>query len=48
MHGRKLLLGLVVLLLMGFLTGIFYYALQEQKLEYSKKSTLVRAEEIRL
>lgn len=48
MYGRKLLLGLVLLLMMGFLAGIFYYAMQEQKQEYGKKSTLVWAEGVRL
>lgn len=45
MYRRKVLLGLVLLFILVFLIGIFYFSSQEKEKEYGRKTTLVWAEE---
>lgn len=47
MFRRKLLLSVVLLLMLGFLAGIFYYTLQEHSREQGRRSTLVWSGEVR-
>ena len=44
MNRRTVLLGVVVLLILWFLSGIFYFTTRKAGQEGSRKSTMVQAE----
>ena len=45
MYRKKILFAIVMLLMLMFLSGIFYYIGQEENQEYGKRSILVWMEE---